>query len=938
MAEDFTNQEQNSRKVEENTRKTAENVGRFSDALSKSSKDLQEMQNMFTDFSSELSRAAAGSGDLSSAFKNSSRTVSDLAKEAGTLAAFTEEGLKDAKSTANALKRQAVVKGKIKQLDSQIALLQDRIVNGTEEEAENINKTLETLYLARGESERLLDKFEDLSKVNSQINKETSWIDGISELVNEIPIIRRVLDDFTKAAKEARSASVDGFGAFGAGLGAAITSIGKIGLGIGFKSILSSIGRAQKRIKSLTADLNITRGQALAVQSSFVKIAQSIPGMTADMLAQSATEFSKALGASVNPTAAIVKTFTTLTQKLGLSVEQATQLAKISTATGMSFEQFSTTITGYTKLQNSANGVAIRFQDILSDISGSGAATLITTSKFEGGIQRAAYQARRLGLNFKTLEGTSSSLLDFQSSIGNEINAELLTGRRLDGNRLRMLALTGDQAELAKEIARQAGTEEEFREMNVIQQEALAKYLGMSRDQLAEMFLEQKALTKFSADEGKTLSEKVKSRQAEIKRLKESGQLDKARRLENQLIADLGETQLSTQIQNQTIQERMEESITKMGDAFTELKTPLGNINTGIEKLNEMLMTILKFPETFGTGLMKIFSKLKVLVKSLASGIMSPFTLLFKGVSLGFNTIVSGFKGVVSLIKGLNFSEIGPNLSKAFEGGLKTLKEFKFSEIGNKLSSAFKGVMPSLDTLKKLPSSLKNGFEKFGKFLQTGFIKIVGKGGLKALLKKIPLLGTLIGLGMSYKRFKDGDYTGAGMEFLSSILTLVPGAGTIASLGVDAALIATDVKGITGSKSLDKDNTKNTSEEVKTNKLAEKALGVSSSLGKSFGTLLYGDSTNEEDTIKPAPAGPYVPSNKPTASSVNQGTPNSSLNTGTPVVHIETKDSSTTLGNKISEDTNKLLARLIEVVEAGGDVFLDSRKVGEALVLGNRSQ
>lgn len=70
------------------------------------------------------------------------------------------------------------------------------------------------------------------------------------------------------------------------------------------------------------------------------------------------------------------------------------------------------------------------------------------------------------------------------------------------------------------------------------------------------------------------------------------------------------------------------------------------------------------------------------------------------------------------------------------------------------------------------------------------------KGGLKAggksLLKKIPGLGILAGLGFGAQRAMGGDWLGAGGEVLSGVLGSIPGIGTAASLAIDGGLAARD--------------------------------------------------------------------------------------------------------------------------------------------------
>jgi len=73
--------------------------------------------------------------------------------------------------------------------------------------------------------------------------------------------------------------------------------------------------------------------------------------------------------------------------------------------------------------------------------------------------------------------------------------------------------------------------------------------------------------------------------------------------------------------------------------------------------------------------------------------------------------------------------------------------------------------------------------------------KIAGKLGLKAAGiagKKIPLLGLGLGGLFAVQRAMRGDWSGAGMELASGAASTLPGLGTAASLGIDAALLAKD--------------------------------------------------------------------------------------------------------------------------------------------------
>ena len=76
--------------------------------------------------------------------------------------------------------------------------------------------------------------------------------------------------------------------------------------------------------------------------------------------------------------------------------------------------------------------------------------------------------------------------------------------------------------------------------------------------------------------------------------------------------------------------------------------------------------------------------------------------------------------------------------------------------------------------------------------------KAVVKAGTKALgkslLKKIPVIGLIAGLGFGIQRAMSGDFKGAALEVASGAASMVPGAGTAASIALDACLAVRDVK------------------------------------------------------------------------------------------------------------------------------------------------
>ena len=95
------------------------------------------------------------------------------------------------------------------------------------------------------------------------------------------------------------------------------------------------------------------------------------------------------------------------------------------------------------------------------------------------GLAEAAVAAAKLGLSLDGVLKASEGLLDFESSITKEFEAQVLTGQALNLERARQAALAGDQEGLLQEI-RSIAQGVNVESMNVIQKDAIAGAIGIS--------------------------------------------------------------------------------------------------------------------------------------------------------------------------------------------------------------------------------------------------------------------------------------------------------------------------------------------------------------------------------------------------------------------------------------------------------------------------
>tara|TARA_Y100000034_G_scaffold84223_1_gene100847 strand:- start:206 stop:1945 length:1740 start_codon:yes stop_codon:yes gene_type:complete len=139
-----------------------------------------------------------------------------------------------------------------------------------------------------------------------------------------------------------------------------------------------------------------------------------------------------------------------------------------------------------------ARQAGLHIGDIFADV----AANAEFAAKFTKGtgmnIQMAALHAKKLGVSLSEVSAISSGLLDFETSIEKQMEAQVLLGRNINLDRARQLAFTGKHEEMMQEVLKQVGGEAEFNRLNVIQREALAASIGLSTDKLAALVREEK--------------------------------------------------------------------------------------------------------------------------------------------------------------------------------------------------------------------------------------------------------------------------------------------------------------------------------------------------------------------------------------------------------------------------------------------------------------
>jgi hypothetical protein len=153
--------------------------------------------------------------------------------------------------------------------------------------------------------------------------------------------------------------------------------------------------------------------------------------------------------------------------------------------------------------------------------------------------------------------------------------------------------------------------------MNVIQQEALAKSVGMSADELANSLITQENLAKLGSETRKQLEEKAEALRAE-------GKIDEA----NRLLASAGDE--------------------KQAQAALERISSQDKFNAAVEKLQSMFASLVEGPAAkFVDGLGNMVSSVDR-IKSAFGGIMKIITGISLGKMIGQLGIAAGLQSILA--------------------------------------------------------------------------------------------------------------------------------------------------------------------------------------------------------------------------------------------------------------------------------------------------
>ena len=377
-----------------------------------------------------------------------------------------------------------------------------------------------------------------------------------------------------------------------AGLSAMLPLLGKLAGAFA----ISSLFEADKNIKSFQKNLGVSKEEARKLNHEINVIAATSENLRVNIgsLLKALTALNEAYGTAYMFNQETLETSASILDAKLLDGDATARLAQSSRLNGMEMKASLQSQEDAVNSVNKEYNTRISLKKVLSDankVTGQIRAQLGANPE---AIAKAVTQAKALGMELNQVAAAGKQMLDFESSIEAELTAELMLGKEINLEKARLAALTGDYETLTEEINKNVGDFGDFTKMNILQQDALAKSVGMTSDQLSTQLMKKADL--------EVLAQEALER---------------------------GDEQQYLDLQALSSQERFEKAVLKVKDAFVAV---MGVVEPILMVLNPILNTIGYLVGSV-TALIGLFTG--------ANDQLSTMQLIISSIAVGYGSIVA---------------------------------------------------------------------------------------------------------------------------------------------------------------------------------------------------------------------------------------------------------------------------------------------------------
>ena len=256
---------------------------------------------------------------------------------------------------------------------------------------------------------------------------------------------------------------------------------------------------------SLARSMNMGRDAGFQMRADINKMQKDmkILGTNTADLVKFQVEFTKHTGTTARLNADQLETAMLMTKQMGLSNDQAIELIENFKASGMGArEGLDALRASYNQLYDS-NQTAMSFNQLMEDITSNTELQYIFQTQGADAAMRNANAVRRTGLSLAQQRSMAEGTLDFEKTMSDQLELQLLTGKDINLQRAQTLALQGRNGEAVAEIQKEMGKLTAEQRKSPIIMNKMLSILGMSREEYYEMLNAQRLQAKLEAAQAK---------------------------------------------------------------------------------------------------------------------------------------------------------------------------------------------------------------------------------------------------------------------------------------------------------------------------------------------------------------------------------------------------------------------------------------------------
>lgn len=457
------------------------------------------------------------------------------------------------------------------------------------------------------------------------------------------------------------------------------------------KKGLTNFLEYDKAAFGLRKSMGIMRGDFDVLQKNVKTLGVELQdlGVSFEQVAATTTAIASEFNMFVASNKELVKDISVVSAQLGIAENDSAKFLKTMSGIGNTTVASQKGMIGFAKSMSNAAGVPL--PAVIKDVAEASDDIRIFTGRSAENLVKGAIQARQMGTTLQNMANSAKKMLDFQTSIADEMEASVLLGRDVNFEQARNLAYRKDIIGANEEILR-ITKQIDFDAMDPYQAEAFAKASGKSVQELQEMLQADKEI-EYIRREGTVEQKAQLEKMEQMKRMRVDEAKDIGKMAEQRLREQANQERIN-QLQNQ-----FNKLMSDLAQPVMDVVEPLMTLATNI--LPPIARGIIALTPMF--GVFKLFSYFDKI----------------KWVGPMFEKI-----GSIIVNFGTSLTKIGGGVGKVFGIAGKAFGIFgKFLGPIGLLINAFQFINSLMARWEKTPKGFYGGLEAIGGALYDVFLK-----------------------------------------------------------------------------------------------------------------------------------------------------------------------------------------------------------------------